>query len=254
MDRRAFVVVLDAVGVGALPDAAAYGDAGTDTVGHLSEALGGLDLPTLEQLGLGSIIPIVGVPPADAPVLHGRLHPLGPGKDSTTGHWELMGVVAQADPPTYPDGFPEELVAQLREIAGRDFLLNRPYNGVAAIEDFGEEHLRTGRLILYTSADSVLQIAAHEDVLSQPELVDLCQRIRAHLMEPPHNVGRVIARPFVGEPGSFERTTGRRGSSEKSCRFAVRSYDPGSPRKGRAITRPTACLPVRISRAMRQPS
>jgi phosphopentomutase len=210
MDRRAFVVVLDAVGVGALPDAADYGDAGTDTVGHLSEALGGLDLPTLQGLGLGSIIPVVGVPPAGEPVLHGRLHPLGPGKDSTTGHWELMGVVAQADPPTYPDGFPPELVEELRAIAGRDFLLNKPYNGVQAIEDFGEEHLASGKLILYTSADSVLQIAAHHDVLAEPELVDLCERVRAHLMEPPHNVGRVIARPFVGAPGAFERTTGRR--------------------------------------------
>lgn len=207
--RRAFVVVMDAVGVGDLPDSADYGDAGTNTVGHLSEALGGLDLPTLGRLGLGSIIPVVGVPPAEHPGTYGRLHPLGPGKDSTSGHWELMGVVLDQAPPGYPEGFPPELVAELEELSGREFLLNRPYNGVAAIEDYGDEHLRTGKLILYTSADSVLQIAAHHDVLSEDELVDLCRRIR-HMLRPPHEVGRVIARPFKGEPGSFERTAGRK--------------------------------------------
>ena len=206
---RAFVVVMDAVGVGELPDSADYGDAGTNTVGHLSEALGGLDLPTLGRLGLGSIIPVEGVAPAERPGTYGRLHPLGPGKDSTSGHWELMGVVLETAPPGYPEGFPPDLVAALEELSGREFLLNRPYNGVAAIEDYGEEHLRTGKLILYTSADSVLQIAAHHDVLSQPDLVDLCRQIRG-MLEPPHEVGRVIARPFVGEPGAFTRTAGRK--------------------------------------------
>ena len=206
---RAFVVVMDAVGVGELPDSADYGDAGTNTVGHLSEALGGLDLPTLGALGLGSIIPVVGVPPSDSPGVFGRLHPLGPGKDSTSGHWELMGVVLDEAPPGYPNGFPDDLVRELEELSGREFLLNTPYNGVAAIEDYGEEHLRTGKLILYTSADSVLQIAAHHDVLSEDELVELCRRIRA-MLEPPHEVGRVIARPFEGEPGRFQRTTGRK--------------------------------------------
>ena len=208
MSRRAFVVVLDAVGVGELPDAAEYGDAGSNTLGHLSEAIGGLDLPTLGRLGLGSIIPIVGVPPVDAPGVYGRLHPLGPGKDSTNGHWELMGVVSEHPMPTYPHGFPPEVVALVERIAGREVLLNQPYNGVQAIEDYGDEHLRTGKLILYTSADPVLQIAAHHDVLSEPELHELCREIRAAL-EPPHEVGRVIARPFEGESGHFQRTTGR---------------------------------------------
>jgi phosphopentomutase len=209
MSRRAFVIVLDAVGVGELPDAADYGDAGTDTLGHLSEAVGGLDVPTLQRIGLGSIIPIVGVPPAERPAIHGRLHALGPGKDSTSGHWELMGVVAEQPPPTYPDGFPDDVVALVRELSGRDVLLNRPYNGVAAIEDHGDEHLDTGKLILYTSADSVLQIAAHDDVLPEAELRNLCLQVRRRL-EPPHEVGRVIARPFSGERGAFERTAGRK--------------------------------------------
>jgi phosphopentomutase len=208
MSRRAFVVVLDAVGVGALPDADEYGDAGSNTLGHLSEAIGGLRLPTLQRLGLGSIIPLVGCPPADEPAIYGRLHPLGPGKDSTNGHWELMGVVSEHPMPTYPDGFPPEVVELVERLAGRGTLCNLPYNGVKAIEDYGEEHLRTGKLILYTSADPVLQIAAHHDVLSEPELHDLCRRIREAL-RPPHEVGRVIARPFEGRPGSFRRTTGR---------------------------------------------
>jgi phosphopentomutase len=163
----------------------------------------------LGRLGLGSIVPIAGVPPAREPVLHGRLHALGPGKDSTTGHWELMGVVTPQAPPTYPEGFPPDLVAELERAGGRGFLCNRPYNGIAAIDDFGAEHLRTRRLILYTSQDSVLQVAAHEDVVAEKELHALCARLRDTL-EPPHAVGRVIARPFKGEPGAFVRTPARR--------------------------------------------
>ena len=209
MARRAFVVVLDACGVGALPDAAAYGDAGTDTLGHLAAELGGLDLPTLQRLGLGSIAPIAGVDPADEPVLHGRLHALGPGKDSTTGHWELMGVVAEQAPPTYPDGFPAEVVALVERCAGCGVLCNRPYNGITAIEDFGAEHLETGAVILYTSQDSVLQVAAHADVLAEPRLHELCAQIRRDLPGE-HAVQRVIARPFTGPAGAFERLPGRR--------------------------------------------
>ena len=209
MSRRAFVVVLDACGVGATPDAADYGDAGTNTLGHLADAVGGLELPALGRLGLGNVLALRGVPPVDAPAVHGLLHPVGPGKDSTTGHWELMGVVAEQAPPTYPSGFPAELVAELEAVTGFAFLCNEPYNGVAAIEDFGAEHLATGRLILYTSQDSVLQIAAHVDVLPEAELHALCARVRAAL-RPPHDVGRVIARPFTGEEGTFRRTAGRR--------------------------------------------
>jgi phosphopentomutase len=168
--RRACVVVLDACGVGALPDAADYGDAGTNTLGHLAEEAGGLSLPTLGRLGLGSIVPLLGVPPAEAPVLHGRLHALGPGKDSTAGHWELMGVVMDAPPPTYPDGFPPDVITLIEGAAGRPVLCNRPYNGIEAIDHFGAEHLRTGAVIVYTSQDSVLQIAAHEDAMPAEEL------------------------------------------------------------------------------------
>jgi phosphopentomutase len=209
VNRRAFVVVLDACGAGELPDAADYGDAGTNTLGHLAEAAGGLDLPVLGALGLGSILPLVGVPPAEEPVLHGRLHPLGPGKDTITGHWELMGVITPEPLRTYPDGFPDEILEQLIDATGRGILLNKPYSGTAAIEDYGEQHLATGNLIVYTSADSVLQIAAHNDEVPPAELYAACEAAR-EIMTGEHAVGRVIARPFKGRPGAFERTTGRR--------------------------------------------
>jgi phosphopentomutase len=207
--RRAVVVVLDAVGAGALPDAADYGDAGTNTLGHLAELAGGLELPNLQRLGLGSILPLRGVAPAVAPVLHGRLHPLGPGKDSTTGHWELMGVVARTPRPTYPDGFPPEIVATIEQASGRRVVCNAPNDGLSAIEQHGMEALEDGALIVYTSQDSVLQIAAHVDALPVAELHRLCARVR-RVMVGEHAVGRVIARPFDGPPGAFERTHDRR--------------------------------------------
>ena len=207
---RAAVIVMDACGVGALPDADLYeGDAGSNTLGHLAERVGGLDLPALERLGLGSIIPIEGVPPAAEPVVHGRLHPLGPGKESTTGHWELMGVVPEHPLPTYPRGFPQDVVEALEKATGHRFCCNRPYSGTEVIEHFGAHHLETGELILYTSADSVLQIAAHVDVLDEPGLYEACEAAR-ELMTGEHTVGRVIARPFEGKPGAFERREGRR--------------------------------------------
>ncbi len=210
--RRAFVVVLDAVGAGALPDAEAYGDpADADTLVHLAQAVGGLDLPTLGRLGLGNIRPIDGVPPAVPPAaLHGRLHPLGAGKESVTGHWELMGVVPPAPLPTFTGGFPPDVLRDLEALSGRSMCCNQAYNGQRALEDFGQHHLRTGELILYTSVDSVLQLAAHVDVLPEADLQDLCRRIREDVMVGPRAVGRVIARPFGGPPGSFERTEGRR--------------------------------------------
>jgi phosphopentomutase len=195
---RAFVVVLDACGVGALPDAADYGDGGVNTLAHVAEAVDGLELPTLGRLGLGSITPLLGVEPADDPVVFGRLHPEGPGKDTIRGHWELMGVVAADALPTYPDGFPPE-------IFDGDVLRNAPADGLAVLEQHGREHLRTGALIVYTSADSVLQVAAHEDVLAPGELHAVCQAIRQRI-----DVGRVIARPFTGSPGAFERLPERR--------------------------------------------
>lgn len=208
MERRAFVVVLDACGAGALPDAGAYGDEGSDTLGHLSRAVGGLDLPVLGSLGLGSVLPLAGVPPAEDPVCHGRLHPLGAGKDSTAGHWELMGVVAQSPPPVFPDGFPETVLTEISRISGRGVICNRPYNGIAAIQDHGAAQLESGDLIVYTSQDSVLQIAAHVDVVSPSELYRICREVR-HSMQGDHAVGRVIARPFAGAADGFARTDGR---------------------------------------------
>jgi phosphopentomutase len=207
--RRAFVIVLDACGAGELPDSAAYGDAGANTLGHVAAASGGLDVPNMQRLGLGSALPLEGCPPSPEPVVHGRLHPMGPGKDTITGHWELMGAITPVALRTYPDGFPDAVIEQLREATGRGILCNRPYSGTAVIDDFGEEHLRSGDLIVYTSADSVLQIAAHEDTVPEDELYAACRAARG-IMSGEHAVGRVIARPFRGEPGAFQRSEGRR--------------------------------------------
>ncbi len=208
MQRRAFVIVLDACGAGELPDSADYGDAGANTLGHVAEAAGGLDLPVLQELGLGSALPLRGCPPAAAPAVHGRLRPLGPGKDTITGHWELMGVVTPVALRTYPGGFPDDVIEQIRDATGRGVLCNRPYSGIGVIDDFGAEHLRTGDLIVYTSADSVLQIAAHEAEVPEEELYAACHAAR-QIMHGDHAIGRVIARPFRGEPGAFDRTDGR---------------------------------------------
>ncbi len=233
MTRRAFVVVLDACGAGATPDAADYGDAGADTLGHLAEAAGGLDLPTLGRLGLGSVLALAGVAAAADPVLHGRLRPLGPGKDSTTGHWELMGVVAPAPLPTYPGGFPPAIVERIATATGRGVLCNATANGVEAIVGWGERHLATGDLIVYTSVDSVLQIAAHVDVVSPDELYEACAAVRA-VMSGNDAVGRVIARPFEGPPGGFTRTHGRRDFSvaPPGRSYLVELQDAGVPVHG----------------------
>jgi phosphopentomutase len=229
-ERRAFVVVLDACGIGALPDAASYGDAGTNTLVHLAEAAGGLALPTLEALGLGSITPLKGMAPAADPVLHGRLHAVGAGKDSTAGHWELMGVVSEVGPPTYPRGFPPEVIERVNAAAGREVICNRPYNGIDAIDDFGAEHLATGALIVYTSQDSVLQIAAHVDIVPPDELYRICGQVRQQ-MSGEHAVGRVIARPFTGAPGAFARTEGRHDFSlpPPTRSYLVELSDSGVP-------------------------
>jgi phosphopentomutase len=207
--RRAFVIVMDACGAGELPDSADYGDAGANTLGHVAEAAGGLDLPVMQRLGLGSALPLRGCPRAADPVVHGLLHPLGPGKDTITGHWELMGTITPVALRTYPDGFPADVIDRLREATGRGVLCNRPYSGIQVIDDFGEEHLRTGDLIVYTSADSVLQIAAHDDVVPEDELYAACSAAR-EIMRGEHAIGRVIARPFRGAPGAFDRTDGRK--------------------------------------------
>jgi phosphopentomutase len=206
--RRALVVVLDACGCGALPDAGEYGDEGTNTLAHVADAVGGLELPTLESLGLGNVTPIAGVPAVDRPAVHGRLWPLGPGKDTTAGHWEMMGVRVPRFP-VYPDGFPPEVIGAFERATGRRVIGNAPSEGLRAIFDHGPRHLETGDLIVYTSQDSVFQIAAHTAVLGEEELYDFCRAARS-ILSGEHSVGRVIARPFDGEPGAFRRTPGRR--------------------------------------------
>ncbi len=207
---RAIVIVLDGVGAGELPDADRYGDAGSDTLGNTARAVGGLRLPTLQALGLGNLHAIAGVPPVPAPgAAWGRMRELSAGKDSTTGHWELMGVVTTTPFPTYPDGFPDEVLVRFRAAIGRDVLGNCVASGTEIILRLGDEHVRTGRPIVYTSADSVFQIAAHEEVVPLATLYDWCRAAR-ELLVPPHHVSRVIARPFLGAGGRYERTPNRR--------------------------------------------
>jgi phosphopentomutase len=206
---RACVIVLDAVGAGALPDAAEYGDEGSDTLGNVARAVGGLDLPNLEALGLGNVEPLVGCPPqAGAPALAGRLIERSKGKDTTTGHWELMGVVTPQPMPTYPHGFPHDVIDPFMHRTGRGVLGNKPASGTEIIQELGEEHQRTGKWIVYTSADSVFQIAAHEETIPVEELY-AGSRIAREILTGKHGVGRVIARPFLGEPGNYERTPNR---------------------------------------------
>lgn len=209
--KRVVAIVIDSGGVGALDDADRYGDApGANTIGNVARRLGSLALPTLERWGLGHLTDIAGVEPAAQPLARvARLRERSRGKDTITGHWEMMGVVTDVPFPTYPHGFPPEIVAELARISGKPPLGNRTASGTEIIEELGPAHLVDGRPILYTSADSVFQIAAHEEVVELPRLYDWCARMR-EVLRPPHNVNRVIARPFVGEPGSFRRTPNRR--------------------------------------------
>jgi phosphopentomutase len=208
--RRAILVVLDGVGAGANPDAAAYGDEGASSLEHCAQAIGGLSLPHLGSIGLGNITPIVGTPPrTDTTGSYGRMASAAAGKDSTTGHWEMTGVVLQKPLPTYPNGFPADLVAAFEQAIGRKVIGNKAASGTEIIKELGEEHMRTGYPILYTSADSVFQIAAHQDVIPLQELYHMCEIARG-MLTGEHAVGRVIARPFVGTPGAFKRTEHRR--------------------------------------------
>ncbi len=210
MINRVILIVLDSLGVGELPDAPAYGDVGSNTLAHVAAAVGGLRVPNLESLGLGHLGEFAGVRRIGQPEgCFGKMAELSPGKDTTTGHWELCGLVVETPFPTYPAGFPPEVIEPFQEAIGRKVLGNRAASGTEIIEDLGEEHLRTGCPIVYTSADSVFQIAAHERVIPPEELYHLCRTAR-RLLKPPHQVARVIARPFVGEPGAFVRTERRR--------------------------------------------
>jgi phosphopentomutase len=208
---RACVIVLDAVGAGALPDAAEYGDDDVvaDTLGNVSRAVGGLDLPNLEALGLGNVEPLEGCPPQPgAPAVAGRLLERSKGKDTTTGHWELMGVVTPTPFPTYPHGFPHDVIDPFMHRTGRGVLGNKAASGTEIIQELGEEHQQTGKWIVYTSADSVFQIAAHEETIPLDELYEGC-KIAREILTGKHRVGRVIARPFIGTPGNYTRTPNR---------------------------------------------
>ncbi len=210
MSRRAAIIVLDGVGCGAAPDAAAYGDVGSNTLGNLSRAIGGLDLPHLTRAGLGNLIPLQGVPPTTTPTAAtGVLVPKSPGKDSTTGHWEIAGVHLAKAFPTYPNGFPPAVLKVFSKRTGRAVIGNVAASGTGVIAQFGEEHQRTGAWIVYTSADSVFQIAAHEETVGLQELYRACE-IARDILVAPHDASRVIARPFVGAPGNYQRTSHRR--------------------------------------------
>ncbi len=208
--ERVILLVMDSVGAGATPDADQYGDAGSSTLGHVAEAVGGADLPTLASLGLGNILPLRGVKPAvKARGAFGKCAELSAGKDTTTGHWELAGLRIERPFRTFPDGFPEEILAPFRQRTGRGVLGNRAASGTEIIQTLGAEHVATGDLIVYTSADSVFQIAAHEEIVPLAELYRICLVAREIL--DPYGVGRVIARPFVGaRPGEYVRTYNRK--------------------------------------------
>ncbi len=207
--NRFIVIVLDSVGIGEAPDAAAYGDAGSDTLGNIARAVGGLQLPNLERLGLATIAPLEGLQPQEAPAAaYGKMAEISAGKDTTTGHWELMGLHLPDPFPLYLQGFPPEVMDRYAAETGRGWLGNYPASGTVIIEELGEEHMRTGKTIVYTSGDSVFQIAAHEEVIPIEELYRIC-RIAREILRGEHEVSRVIARPFVGQPGAFVRTANR---------------------------------------------
>ena len=208
--RRAAIIVLDGVGIGEAPDAAQYGDQGSDTLGNIARAVGGLDLPNLAAAGLGRIKPLPGVPAAEKPQgAWGLMLPRSPGKDSTTGHWEIAGVQLARPFPTFPNGFPPAVIAEFATRTGRGVLGNIAASGTDVLQRFGAEHERTGAWIVYTSADSVFQVAAHEGVVPLAELYRACETARA-MLTAPNNVSRVIARPFTGATGAYVRTANRR--------------------------------------------
>jgi phosphopentomutase len=232
---RACVIVLDAVGAGALPDADAYGDEGSDTLGNVARFVGGLDLPNLEALGLGNIEPLEGCPPQPgAPAVAGRLLERSKGKDTTAGHWELMGVVTATPFPTYAQGFPHDVIDPFMHRTGRGVLGNKAASGTEIIQELGEEHQRTGKWIVYTSADSVFQVAAHEETIPLEELYEGCRIAREEILVGKHAVGRVIARPFVGEPGNYVRTPNRHDFSLEPRRpnYLTLVREAGSPVHG----------------------
>jgi phosphopentomutase len=208
--NRFIVIVLDSVGIGELPDAAAFDDVGSHTLGNMARVVGGLKTPHLEAMGLANIAILEGVIPQTKPTAaYGKMAEKSAGKDTTTGHWELMGIQLAQPFPLYPNGFPSEVMDRFEAEIGRGWLANYPASGTVIIDELGEEHLRTGKVIVYTSGDSVFQIAAHEEIIPVDELYRMC-RIAREILRGKHEVSRVIARPFVGTPGHFERTANRR--------------------------------------------
>ncbi|MFW5736242.1 MAG: phosphopentomutase [Halanaerobium sp.] len=223
-EKRVILVVMDSVGIGELDDAAEYGDQGAATLQNTAAEVGGLELPNLEKLGLGKIVNIKGLSSElKAEGAYGKAAEKSKGKDTTTGHWEIAGLISEQPFPTYPDGFPAEVMDQFHEAIGRESLANKPASGTFIIEELGREHMESGKPIVYTSADSVFQIAAHEDVISVKELYDYCQKAR-EILQGKHAAARVIARPFVGEPGNFERTERRKDFSLTPPEPSVLNY------------------------------
>jgi len=210
--KRFILIVLDGVGVGELPDASAFRDEGSNTLGNIDRQSGSLKLPTLQQLGLGNILSLKNVRALALPLgCYGKASELSKGKDSTSGHWEIGGIITEKPFPTYPDGFPSDLIEKFKAVTGcKGVLGNKPASGTVILQELGEEHLCTGYPIVYTSADSVFQIAAHEEVIPLQKLYEICQKTRDYVVTGEHAVARVIARPFVGSKGSFARTPNRR--------------------------------------------
>jgi phosphopentomutase len=199
---RIHLIVLDSVGIGEAPDAADFDDIGSDTLGHIARECGGLNMPNMAALGLSNIREIEGVPAADQPrAYYTKMQEASNGKDTMTGHWEIMGLYIDTPFRVFPDGFPDELIRRIEEKTGRKVIGNKPASGTEIIEELGEEHVKTGALIIYTSADSVLQIAAHEDIVPLKELYEICEFCREITLEDPYMLGRIIARPFIGEVG-----------------------------------------------------
>lgn len=208
--KKIHVIVMDSVGIGEAPDADKFGDAGSDTLGHIAEKMNGLNMPNMEKLGLSNIRELKGINKSEKPAaFFGMMQEASVGKDTMTGHWEIMGLNIDTPFKVYPDGFPGDLITKLEAATGRKVLCNLPYSGTAVIDDYGPEHMETGAIIVYTSADPVMQIAAHEDIIPVEELYKICEIARELTLDPEYLVGRVIARPFVGEPGNFTRTSNR---------------------------------------------
>ncbi|MEK4629328.1 MAG: phosphopentomutase [Solibacillus sp.] len=208
--KKIHVIVMDSVGIGEAPDAEKFGDVGSHTLGHIAEKMNGLSMPVMESLGLSNIRKLQGVEVAEQPkAFYGMMQEASVGKDTMTGHWEIMGLNIDQPFKVYPNGFPQELITKLEQATGRKVLCNLPYSGTAVIDDYAKEHIETGAIIVYTSADPVLQIAAHEDVIPVEELYKICEIARELTLDPEYLVGRVIARPFIGEPGNFTRTANR---------------------------------------------